>query len=138
MTYTAPYLSFGGKCREAMEFYKQCIGGDLDLLPVAGSPAEQHCPPSMKDSIMHSMLKKDGFVLMATDMTSPEGLVKGNNMSISVMCSSEEEINTYFNALSEGGKVIDPLKVQFWGGIFGVLDDKYGFRWMFNFSKDGQ
>jgi PhnB protein len=43
-----------------------------------------------------------------------------------------------FEKVGEGGKVIDPLKTQFWGAIFGVLNDKYGIRWMFNYEKHQQ
>ncbi|MFB6473404.1 MULTISPECIES: VOC family protein [Paenibacillus] len=34
-----------------------------------------------------------------------------------------------FDRLAEGGKVIDPLKIQFWGALFGVLEDKFGVLW---------
>jgi len=29
-----PYISFNGKCREAMMFYQVCFGGELELLEV--------------------------------------------------------------------------------------------------------
>ena len=29
MKHVTPYLIFDGNCREAMNFYKQCIGGEL-------------------------------------------------------------------------------------------------------------
>jgi hypothetical protein len=35
-----PYLKFNGNCREAMTFYKNCLGGELTLNTVAGSPME--------------------------------------------------------------------------------------------------
>ena len=73
---------------------------------------------------------------MGSDMVGPDGFNKGNNIALSVNCSSEEEINTFFSKLSAGGKIIDPLKVQFWGAIFGVLTDKFGINWMFNYDKN--
>ena len=27
------YLNFDGNCREAMKFYEQCLGGELQLMP---------------------------------------------------------------------------------------------------------
>lgn len=127
------YVSFNGKCSEAMNFYKECIGGNLMLQTVEGSPMEAQCPSSMKGLILHSSLVKDDLVLMATDMVH-EQHIQGNNISLSVNCSSEEEINSLFLKLGEGGRIIDPLKNQFWGAIFGALIDKYGIRWMFNFQ----
>jgi PhnB protein len=73
-------------------------------------------------------------MLMASDMIGPDGLNQGNNISLSLNCSSEEEIHSFFSKLSEGGKIIEPLKPQFWGAIFGCLEDKFGIRWMFNYE----
>ena len=33
-----PYLGFDGQAREALEFYRSCLGGTLDLMTVADSP----------------------------------------------------------------------------------------------------
>lgn len=135
MSQLYPYINFNGKCREAMSFYKECVGGELTLMPVAGTPLEAQCTPAMKDHIAHSSLTKNGFVLMGTDM-GPGEYKQGNNISISMNCESEEEINRMYSKLSEGGNIIDSLKEQFWGGLFGVLIDKFGICWMFNFDRN--
>ena len=130
------YLCFNGKCREVMNFYKECLNADLELLEVSSSPIAAQCPEAMQGQILHSSLTKDGQVLlMATDMTGPDGFQQGNNIALSVNCSSEEEINTLFSVLSSDGKIIDTLKPQFWGGLFGVIQDKYGISWMLNYSQ---
>jgi len=130
------YIGFNGKCHEAMTFYKDCIGGELTFMPVKGSPIEAQCPPTMKDQILHSTLAVNGSLLMGSDMVGPGGYIKGNDMALSVSCSSEEEINSFYLKLGEGGKIIDPLKMQFWGAMFGVVEDKFGVRWMFNYDKN--
>ena len=134
MAQTVPYLNFNGNCREAMNFYKQCFGGELMLQAVADTPFEAQCPDGMKNQIMHASLTNNGFALMASDMVGPEGFTKGTNFSVSVNCDSEEEINSFYEAVSSGGTVIDPLKKQFWGALFGVVTDKFGIRWMFNYD----
>ena len=135
MTQINAYLSFSGNCREALAFYKVCLGGALSLQTVAGSPMEAGCPGAMKHQILHGSLTRNGLILMGSDMVGPEGLMKGNNISLSLSCSSEREINQFFSALSEGGKVIEPLKLQFWGAMFGVLTDKFGIRWMLTYEE---
>ena len=135
MSQINPYLSFNGKCREAMTFYQQCLGGELTLQTVRDTPFQGQCADAMKDQIMHSTLVKGDLLLMGSDMVGPEGFVKGNDIALSVNCNSEDEIKTYFDKLSQNGKIIDPLKEQFWGATFGLLTDKYGVRWMFNFDK---
>jgi PhnB protein len=136
MTQINAYVGFNGKCREAMTFYKECLGGELSLQTFGGSPMEAQCPAGMKDQILHSSLTKGQLLLMGSDMVGPDGYIKGNDIALSVNCSSEEEINTFFSKLAEGGKIIDPLKVQFWGAIFGVVKDKFGITWMFNYAKN--
>jgi len=138
MTQINAYLTFKGNCREAMTFYKECLGGELSLQTIGGSPVEAQCPAGMKDDILHAALQKDGLVLMATEMVGQEGLSKGNNFALALSCSSEEEINTFFSNLSAGGQVMHPLKVEFWGAIFGVLNDRFGIRWMLTYDKNQQ
>ena len=135
MTTINAYLTFNGNCREAMNFYKDCMGGELTIMPVAGSPVEAECPGAMKDSILHSTLIKDSLMLMGSDMLGSGGLVQGNSVALSLNCSSEEEIDPFYASLSEGGTIIDPLKIQFWGAKFAVFNDKFGVRWMLNYDK---
>ena len=42
MRVISPYINFNGKCREAMNFYKECLGGELELGEVGGSPMEKN------------------------------------------------------------------------------------------------
>ncbi len=129
------YLNFNGNCREAMTFYKKCLGGELTVQTVEGSPIEFQCPPYMKHQVLHASLLKGNLVLMASDMIEPEGFIKGNTISLSLNCNSEREIKTFFARLSSGGRITHPLEKQFWGATFGVLTDKYGIKWMLNYDK---
>jgi PhnB protein len=138
MTQIAPYLNFNGNCREAMNFYKDCLGGELVLQPIKGSPMEAQCPAGTENQIMHSSLTGEGFVLMASDMLSPGGYQPGNNFSLTINCSSEEQVHSLFSKLSAGGSVFQPLQEQFWGALFGMLTDKFGTRWMLNCEKKTQ
>ena len=68
-------------------------------------------------------------------MISREGYRNGSAVSLSLNCSSEAEIKKYFAYLSDEGKIIEPLKDQFWGALFGCLEDKFGMNWMLNFDR---
>jgi len=48
-----PYLKFNGNCRQALEFYRSVLGGQLSLQPIGDSPAAGQFPPAMKNSILH-------------------------------------------------------------------------------------
>jgi PhnB protein len=130
------YLNFNGKCREAMNFYQQCLGGELNLQKVAESPMAAQMPSEAGASILHSSLTKgDTVVLMGSDMMGA-GLVKGNDVTLCLNCSTEEEIVEYYNKLTEGGRIKMPLHQSFWGATYGELTDKYGMNWMFNYTKN--
>lgn len=129
----SPYLTFDNNCREAMQYYQECLGGELTLMPVSETPVAGQMPPHMKDAIMHSSLKTANFEIMATDM-KPEVLKEGNDMHLCLICKSEEEIHSLFEKLSAGGKVLQPLSKMFFG-LIGTLQDKFGKRWILELDK---
>src|SRR5579872_4576538 len=131
-----PYIRFDGNCREAMNFYRDCLGGELSLMTVAETPIADQCPAGSGNQIMHSSLTGENFSLMATDMSRPGAPMGPGVISIVINCSSEEEVTRLFNAMGEGGEVICPLSPAFWGGTFGITKDKYGIGWMFNYVKE--
>ncbi|MGH7203904.1 MAG: VOC family protein [Candidatus Levyibacteriota bacterium] len=133
MTQLTPYLTFDGKCREAMEFYKECLGGELTLQTVGESPMGEQMADK-KDQIMHSMLKKDNLVLMASDMVMGGEVKKGNNVTLTISGGALEELKQYFTKLSEDGTITHELKEEFFG-TYGDLTDKYGFHWAFQADK---
>ena len=135
MTYINAYLNFNGQTREAMTFYKDCLGGELVMQKISESPMAARVPSEMGAKILHSSLTKDDLVLMASDMMG-NSIVKGNSISLCVNCSSDEEINLFFNKLSKDGRIVEPLHQSFWGATFGSLTDKFGVTWIFNYSKN--
>jgi len=130
LTQLNAYLRFNGNCREAMTFYQSCLGGELNIQTVGESPMAGQMPPAMHNNVLHSVLAKDGFELMASDMTGPEGVVKGNAVTLCIIESSKAELEPIFTKLSAGGTVNTPLTEEFFG-TFGDLTDKFGIGWMF-------
>jgi len=130
------YLTFNGNCKEAMTFYQKCLGGELSFQTIGESPLSAKMPQKMKDCILHSTLTKGNLVLMATDMVSEEGLIKGNSVSLSLRCNSEEEIKNVFNKLAANGTIKHHLETTFWGALLGDLTDRYGNNWILNFNKN--
>jgi len=128
-----PYLTFNGNCREAMNFYKECLGGQLDLIVVGESPVANQMPPQYKDHILHSSLKTGELEIMATDM-QPEKFLQGNADHLCLVFKKENEMRTLFDKLSAGGKVNQPVNMMFFGWI-GALTDKFGKRWILECDK---
>lgn len=130
------YLTFNGNCKEAMLFYKKCLGGELILQTIGESPLADKMPAQMKDGILHATLTNDKMVLLGSDMVANSGLIKGNAVSLMLDCKSEKEIKDYYAKLSAGGEATHPLEISFWGALFGDLTDKFGNHWLLHFDKN--
>ena len=135
MTQINAYLTFNGNCREAMTFYKDCLGGELNIQTVGETPMASQFPPEAKNAVMHAALTNGALVIMASDRMGKDKTTLGNAMALMLNCSSEKEINTFFSKLSAGGTIGHPLKEEFWGSVFGDFHDKFGMRWMLNWDK---
>lgn len=130
------YLTFSGDCRNAMSFYRDCLGGELTFQTVGESPLADHLPEPMKRCILHSTLTNEALVLFGSDMAPQTGLIRGNSVSLSLDCGSEREIRDYYKKLSSGGTADYPLEETFWGSLFGGLTDKFGNHWLLNYNKN--
>lgn len=127
-----PYLFFGGRTEEAIEFYKNAIGAELEMLMRFNeSPVptpEGKVPPGFENKVMHASFKVGSSSIMASDGTNEELKFSGFFLSLSV--PTEAEADRAFAALADGGKVEMPLGQTFWSPKFGMLTDKFGMGWM--------
>lgn len=89
----------------------------------------------MQQHILHGSLTCGGITLMASDMVGEKGLTRGNNISLMLDCSSEEEIRMLFGKLLQGGKIVHQLEHTFWGGMIGDLTDKFGNQWLLHYTN---
>lgn len=131
---TVPYLTFAGNAKQAMLFYKKCLGGKLEIQKIGDSPLGKQMPAKMKKAVLHSTLSKKEFVMMASDMVAESGLVKGNAVSIMLDCDNEKEIKNIYKKLSQGGKQTHPVETTFFGALLGDLIDKYGNTWLLHYK----
>ncbi len=134
MTKLSVYFGLNGHCEEAMNFYKDCFGGEPTLTIIGDSPMKNHFPEAMKDKVLHAELTTDGFTMMASDMNGPDGFTEGTNVAISLDNPDTEKVRSLFDKLSTGGTIMDDFKTQFWGGMMGVVKDRFGIKWMLSSS----
>jgi PhnB protein len=131
MTTLTPYLLFEGNCRQAMEFYKSSLGGELTLTAVKDAPAKERFPASQHDKILNARLTGN-VEISASDWLMPDRTpVRGNTACLFLSGGTSQELNCLFEKLSQGGEVTDPLSQQFFG-TYGALNDRFGVRWMFH------
>jgi len=128
-----PYLSFEGRCEEAIEFYKKALGAEVDMLMRMKDNPEQKpgCqpPPGAENKVMHSSLRIGDSRIMATDgQCTGKSDFKGITLSVSV--ANDAQAQRAFNALADGGKVHMPLSKTFFSSSFGIVADRFGVSWM--------
>jgi len=133
-----PYLNFPGTTEEAFNFYKSVFGGEFAMLQRFGeTPDGNKLSPELKKKIMHVSLPiGSGNILMATDAIDEMGhqITPGNNFYICISPDTKEEADRLFSGLSVGGKVATPLTDMFWGAYYGDFTDKFGIKWMVNYT----
>ncbi|MEC5150185.1 VOC family protein [Cryobacterium sp. GrIS_2_6] len=136
MTTLNPYLSFRDSARAAMDLYESVFGGTVTRSTFAELHASED--PAEDDKIMHSVLTTNsGMVLMAADTPNSMDLTPGTAVSVSLSGDDAAELSGYFEKLSAGGTVLQPLARAPWGDSFGMLVDPFGVSWLVNISGSG-
>lgn len=130
------YISYRGRCEEALEFYKKSVGAEVTaLMRWKDSPdAAMKPPPGYEEKIMHANFRIGETQLMADDgMGEAKAEFKG--MTLLVEVADDAEAKRVFAALGEGGSVTMALMKTFWTTSFGTLTDKFGVPWMVNVTE---
>lgn len=139
-TIVQPYLFFGGRCEEALAFYRDAIGAETDMmLRFSDSPEpmpEGKLPPGHEKKIMHAQFRVGDALLMASDGCNSEASFAGFSLSLSV--PTVDAAKRAFDRLSAGGKVEMPLDRTFWSPCFGMLTDRFGIGWMVSVAAESK
>jgi PhnB protein len=115
--YVAPYVNLQGRAREAIEFYRDVLGGTVKVDEEDGR-------------VSLAQLDAEGIVLFATDGHPKFGPTVGDNMAIVLGGSDKDRLTEAFQALSEGGRVKGPLSRHGGGPEVGYLLDRFGINWI--------
>jgi PhnB protein len=127
-----PYLFFGGRCEEALEFYGKVLGAKVEMMmrfsqspvPVPVKPLQE----GFGNKIMHASFVIRGTTIMASDGCDDKSVFSG--FSLALHLPDEAEARRIFPLLSEGGSVAMPLAETFWSPCYGMLVDRFGINWM--------
>jgi PhnB protein len=127
------YLSFEGRCEEAIEFYRRSVGAEVQMLmrfkDSPEPPPADKVTPGTENKVMHASFTIGTTTIMASDgYCSGKAPFQGFSLSLSVKDAAAAD--KVFRALSEGGQVTMPLAQTFWSPRFGMLTDRFGVSWM--------
>jgi len=128
-----PYLSFDGRCEEALAFYRSALGAEVAMLmrwkdhPGPSQPGM--VPSGSEDKIMHASFRIGETTVMASDGRCL-GQPSFQGVSLTLMTRDPAEAERLFAALSDGGQVQMPLTKTFFSPAFGMVADRFGVAWM--------
>jgi len=125
----ATTISFQGNCDEALNFYKDALGAQIQMVAYfkdapSDSGMDASLPPNF---VMHSEVLLFGTQIIMTDgATAP---ITGEYFSLMLSFDSSEEVTSAFNKLADGGEVVSALAPQFWATLCGDVKDRFGIHW---------
>jgi PhnB protein len=132
-----PYTFYYGRCEEALQFYKAIFGGDYELTRVGDGPMAEQAPKEAHNMIMHAHFTSGDLDFLCADGRDVKAVdPEEGNIALCLSYTNDDEAEKAFHALAEGGSVEMPLAPAFWGGKFGILNDKFGTQWMFDVSSN--
>jgi PhnB protein len=130
--YTAPYINFQGRAREALEFYHAILGGKLSLYAFDAGGALKAAGPT--DSIGYARLQAEGVRLYGSDGNPAYPATPGDTIAITLAGRDKDEMTKAFSALAAGGEIKMPLTEAPWGTA-GWLTDKFGITWNVDIAR---
>lgn len=125
-----PYVTFPGTAREALTFYQGVFGGELRLFTYA----EFQRTDGPGEAIAHGELT--GLVSVGgSDAAAGQPSVRLEGILLSLLGTAEPEVlHGWFEALAEGGRVVDPLGPKPWGASDGQVVDRFGLPWLIGYE----
>lgn len=131
MTVTVtPHLNFRGQAREALEFYRTALGGDLALVTYRDAGAVHD--PAEADQVMWGQVESpDGARVMAYDVPGAMPYDAGTApFFVSLRGADADEVAALWAGLVDGATVVQDLAPAGWSPLYGMLRDRFGVTWV--------
>ncbi|WP_423454996.1 VOC family protein [Ottowia sp. VDI28] len=129
MTTATPFLMFQGDAQAAIDLYTGILPGTR-VLHMQRHPA----PTSNGGTVMLARVDICGREFLFSDSPPVHAFTFTPSNSIFVDCNSREELERFFTALSQDGKVLMPLDNYGFSSHFGWLNDRFGVSWQLNLA----
>ncbi len=126
-----PYVTFPGTAREALTFYSQVFGGDLRLFTFAEFNRDDGDPAAVAHGELTGVVSIGG-----SDAGPGQPPVRIEGLLLSLLGAADPvTLHRWFDALAEGGQVVDPLTVKPWGASDGQVTDRFGLTWLIGYES---
>ncbi|MBP2240939.1 putative 3-demethylubiquinone-9 3-methyltransferase (glyoxalase superfamily) [Cytobacillus eiseniae] len=127
-----PFLMFqNGKAEEAMNFYTSLIE-DSEITNIIRYGANES---GDEGTVMQATFTLKGQEFMCIDSHVTHQFAFTPSFSIYVTCHTENELDTLYQKLSEGGQELMPLGDYGFSKKFGWVNDKFGVSWQLDLPR---
>ena len=132
------HLNFRGDARAALTFYQSAFGGDLAVVTYKDTGNVQD--PAEADQVTWGQVTgSSGFAVMAYDVPSHMPWNPGESaffVSLRGQSGDTDEITAYWEKLSDGATILQPLGPAQWAPLYGMLKDPFGVTWVLDVVSD--
>lgn len=119
-------LCLPSTAREALEHYRGIFGGEVGLNTFADFGRSD----GPGDAIAFGILRGE-VTLFAFDAGPDDAaLQRMDGVMLTVLGDDAERYTRWFEALSDGGEVLDDLQKRPWGDYDGTVRDRFGVTWL--------
>lgn len=127
---TVTHLNFRGNAHQALSFYHSVFGGDKTCVSYKDAHAVTN-PDEADQVIWGQVVSADGFRIMAYDVPMAKPWNAGEiPVFVSVRGDDADAITRYWQALSEGATIVQPLGPFSHTPLYGMLKDRFGVTWV--------
>jgi PhnB protein len=147
---TTTHLNFKGDARAALDFYQSVFGGEVTISTYGdfGMPKDI---PGADNVVFGQVVTEDGFRVFAYDIPGQSGgsaagagsthrengtTITDQPFFVSVRGGTLAEVEGYWNKLSVGASVVEPLAASAWSPGFGMLTDSFGVTWILDVAAE--
>ena len=130
--YTAPYINFQGRAREAFELYHRVLGGQLSLYSFNDSGKLSAAGES--GPIGYGRLVAGEVRINGSDGNPDYPSTPGDNVAVALAGPDKAALTKAFDELADGGTVKMPLTEAPWGTA-GWLTDRFGITWNVDITR---
>jgi len=141
---TTTHLNFRGNARTALDFYASVFGGQATISTYGDFGMPKDAPGA--DGVVFGQVESvGGFRVMAYDIPGQAGGSTGNAGTtrrengvtitdqpffVSVSGETIDEVQRYWDTLSDGATIVEPFGASAWSAGFGMLTDRFGVTWI--------
>tara|TARA_R100001143_G_scaffold63594_1_gene73152 strand:- start:9207 stop:9695 length:489 start_codon:yes stop_codon:yes gene_type:complete len=127
------FLMFEGKAEEAITFYTSLFD-DSEIIRITKYGTDGPGGPDAEGTVQNALFTLNGKQYMAIDSFGHE-FTFTPSISLFVKCDSEDEIDTLYEKLMEGGTAAMPIGDYGFSKKFAWVQDRYGVSWQLNYGQ---